>query len=278
MTSSPYAEVIGNPVAHSKSPLIHRFWLDQLGLGGDYKATRVGMDELQAYFDARLADPAWRGCNITMPLKTAAHAIVVGGQPGGAPGLNGVNLAVPRNGKLHGSATDLVGILLPLAMSEVEAPTASVTKQAVVLGAGGVLMPTIQALVNRKYRRIHVVARSPVRVEAARMVLPYVDIVHVPWGEALPSSELLVNATPLGMHGRDDNPYDASSVTTDGLVFEMIYHPVETGLVVDARRRGLRVIDGLQMLLHQAAPSFEAFFGVPPPRERDPELRKLLVA
>lgn len=259
--SLPFAEVIGDPVNHSKSPLIHRFWLEKLGLEGDYRATRVTEAQLPAYLQERRKDPAWRGCNVTMPLKLAAADLLkVGGS---------VNLVARDGEELIGLNTDVIGIIDPL--SAFEAPRQS----AVVLGSGGVLSSVVQALNRLGYRELTIVARNEDKVRS--LLGPGSgDWRFLQWGMPLPACDLLVNATPLGMAGQPALPFHAASVEDGGVLFEMIYNPLITPLLADGKRRGLRCIDGLQMLVAQAAPSFERLFGVSPPRQHDAELRELL--
>lgn len=276
----PYAEVIGDPIGHSKSPLIHNFWLRKLGIEAEYRATRVSAEDLRDFLEQRRGDPAWRGCNVTMPHKLEVLRIVSGGVMSPDLAIQGANLIFPGKPRLRAANTDLTGIVVPLMKCEQERPDRGRHKRVVVLGAGGVLFSLFQALrimQGDRYSSTVIVARNPVRVEAARILMPLVDIRHLPWGEELPECDLLVNATPLGMSGFDRNPYDAACLAErDGILFEMIYHPSETVLVADARRRGLRIVDGLDMLLNQAGPSFNSLFGVPPPPEHDAELRALL--
>ena len=281
MTSAqPYAEVIGDPIAHSKSPLIHGFWLDKLGIDARYDATRVTAAELPGFLEQRRADPAWRGCNVTMPLKIAAAALL--DEHRSPDRVNEpVNLLIKEKGRLIGTNTDVHGVLEPLRMAARPLPGSSwpasdAPRSAVVLGSGGVLLSVTRVLKSLGYRPVTVVARSE---EKLRELLDQEggQLRFVPWGAPLPACDLLVNATPLGMAGQGPLSYDAASVRPDGLVFEMSYDPLVTSLVADARARGLRWIDGLQMLVAQAAPSFERLFGQPAPREHDAELRELLL-
>ena len=290
MTSDvPYAEVIGDPVDHSKSPLIHGFWLKKLGLEGQYRATRVTADQLPTYLTSRRADPAWRGCNVTMPLKLEVASLVDRHRSPERPG-DPVNLVVRDGDGLLGTNTDVHGILEPvralLQARERQAAspwfqerssTSGEPLSAVVLGSGGVLQSATRALRSLGYYPLTVVARSEAKVRRL-LGSDHERFATLPWGRPIPSCDLLVNATPLGMEGHGMMPYDASPVRERGAVFEMIYAPLETSLLADARRRQLRVIDGLQMLVAQAAPSFEQLFGAPPPRKYDAELRELLTA
>lgn len=277
MTSEiPYAEVIGDPVAHSLSPAIHRFWLEKLGLEGDYRATRVTPDQLGDYFALRRKDACWRGCNITMPLKLAALAHVHKAQdPTFSP--EPVNVAVPRDDLTIGFNTDVFGVMEPLSALGFEpSPTVHEARTAVVLGAGGALYPVVWTLLSLGFANIFLVARDPEKVQAYLGSRSGTTISHRWWGHPLPKCNLLVNATPLGMKEFDALPYDTSSVEPGGVVFDLVYDPLETALLRDARQRDLWTVDGLQMLVAQAAPSFAKFFGRSPPRQFDGELRALL--
>ncbi|GAA3998700.1 shikimate dehydrogenase [Sphingomonas humi] len=276
----PYAEVIGDPIGHSKSPLIHKFWLEKLGLEGEYRATKVTPDELGGYFASRRDDPLWRGCNITMPLKLAALAHVAKPQDPSFP-VEPVNLAVPLNGRVIGLNTDIHGVMEPLAPlltneGMLRPSSAPASRNAVVLGAGGALYPVVWSLLSLGYKAITLVARDRAKVATYLGQRNSVTIRYLAWGDPLPPSDLLVNATPLGMTGYPDLPYDASSIAGDGVVFELVYRPLETTLLRDARQRRLQIVDGLQMLVGQAAPSFARFFGKAAPRDFDSELRALL--
>ncbi len=279
---TPYAEVIGDPIGHSKSPLIHNFWLQKLGLAGDYRRTQVRPDELAAFLAQRREDSLWRGCNVTMPLKLAVTPLLDKHRDPAAS-TEPINLVVRENGCLHGTNTDVFGVLEPLRARKAQRlkfvgeQGMDEPRRAVVLGSGGVLHSAVRALKSLGYWPITVVARSEAKVRellgASGAQLPFLT-----WGSPLPSCYLLVNATPLGMAGHGPLPYDASSVVEGGIVFEMIYQPLVTPLVADARARGRDVVDGLEMLVAQASPSFERLFGAATPRQHDRELRALLTA
>lgn len=284
MTSSiPYAEVIGDPIAHSKSPLIHRFWLDKLRLTGDYRAVRVTGDQLAAYFETRRRDADWRGCNITMPHKLAAVAHVHKHHDPSFP-PEPVNAASVRSGRLEGFNFDIHGLMEPLLTLDggrrhpADQTGQGIPRTAVVLGSGAMLYSTAWVLMSLGYTPVLVAARNRVALTAFLAKADQRHVRPIPWGEPLPTCDLLINATPLGMAGRAPLPYDAGCVRENGIVLEMGYHPLKTPLLADARRRGLRIVDGLQILVSQAAPSFHLFFGAAAPRRFDRELRELLSA
>jgi shikimate dehydrogenase len=266
-----YAEVIGDPIAHSKSPLIHRFWLEALGLSGDYRATNVLPDGLAAFFEARAADPDWRGCNITLPHKEAALAHVT--DPGDVRGSIGAINTVIRgdNGALIGTNTDAAGFFAPLADTDLAGANA------VVVGSGGAARAILFALSRIGIGAVTLMARNPLK--GAGLLASFGlkgDVVD--FAAPLPPADLLVNTSPLGMKGQPPLTLDLSPLPDDAIVYDIVYAPLETGLLKAARTRDLATIDGLEMLIGQAAAAFELFFGAAPPRDRDEELRALLTA
>ncbi len=274
----PYAEVIGDPVAHSKSPAIHKYWLEQLGLEGDYRRCLVKGDELGAYFEARRRDEDWRGCNITMPHKIAALQHVQMHHDPSFP-VEAVNLALPgRDGQLEGVNADTAGFMEPLLA--LHAGRQGPNGTAIVIGGGGVLFSVIWSLSVCRYEEIWIVVRDPAK--AARIAEDYgggdLGIRTLSFDDALPAAGLLVNASPLGMTGFPAFPFGLSSLADDALVYDLVYEPLETALLRAARERGLRTIDGLSMLIPQAALSFARFFGANAPRTLDWQLRELLTS
>ena len=271
----PYAEVIGDPIAHSKSPLIHNFWLAKLGIDAEYRACHVRAEELADYFAQRREDSAWRGCNITMPHKIAALAYVHKHRDPSFP-VEPINIAWPRQARIEGFNSDTMGVFEPLRALLRDRPGPQ--GAAIVVGAGGVLYAAMIALSMHGFAPIHVVMRDAAKM--AQVAKDYRGVHGVPmlFSDPLPSANLLINATPLGMSGFPDFPLPLDNLEPEGIVFEAIYHPLETALLRDARARGLRTVDGLSMLVAQAAVGFHGFFGQPAPREHDTELRKLLTA
>ena len=264
----PYAEVIGDPIAHSKSPIIHKFWLEKLGLEGDYRRVLVKQGELAGYFENRRADPDWRGCNVTMPHKAAIAPFVDESDPS-APRIGAMNAVVWIEGTLTGINTDWIG--LNLALGEQSATDRDV----VLIGAGGAARAAMEELRMAKPRSLVVMNRDTNKASAllADFGVP---------GEVLPlgtppASDLLINASALGMAGYPPLEVDLSAMRAGGIVLDMVYHPLDTPLLQQARSRGLIAIDGLQMLIWQAAHAFLYFFKTSPPEPVDgPELRELL--
>ena len=265
-----YAEVIGDPIAHSKSPLIHGFWLRALGIDADYRATRVAPADLPAYFAARRADPAWRGCNVTVPHKLAALTQVEDRGDIRAT-IGAINLAMRADdGALIGANTDAGGFYAPIAGFDFT------DKPVVVIGAGGAARAVLFALAKMAVGPVTVLNRTPLK-GAALLSNFGLKGRALPLSAPVPPAALLVNASTLGMTGQPPLDLDLSPLPDDAVVYDLVYAPLETDLLAQANDRGLETVDGLEMLVAQAALAFELLFGVEPPRERDDELRDLLI-
>ena len=281
----PYAEVIGDPIAQSKSPAIHNYWLGKLGLEADYRAAHVMSEGLEEYFRSRRADGNWRGCNVTMPHKQAVMAHLDRIEDP-ARAIGAVNTIYPASDRLlAGSNTDADGFLEPLrdVLSE-----RHLFRMARILGTGGAARAIVTALADHGFTLV-LAGRSS---EKARTLLDElapggehhaIDLAHFadptdfPFDDREGCLDLLVNASPLGMAGQPPLAYDFSHTPPGTIVYDIVTHPLETPLLREARQRGLRTIDGLSMLIGQAAIAFEIFFGQSPPRtDGDRELRDLL--
>lgn len=261
--TSVYAEVIGDPIDHSLSPVIQNFWLKQLKIDADYRRHRVASGELDAYLRNRRADPAWKGCNVTMPLKLDAleaadeasdRAVTAGA----------ANLLVPKDGKLVAANTDIGAIAtLLVGLHEAGCPMNSV----VLFGNGGAARAALVACKLVGLSTIRIQARD--MAAATKLAVEFgLDIAPSPFTDPI-TSDGVINATPLGMAGMDCLNCDLSRMAPDGWVFDMITNPPETPLIAAAKARGLRVATGLEMLVEQAATSFELMFGQKPPRDQD---------
>lgn len=266
-----YAEVIGQPISHSKSPLIHNYWLRQLGLTGEYRATEVQPENLSSYFASRADDANWRGCNITIPHKIAALDHVT--DPGDVRSSIGAINTVFRDasGHLVATNTDVGGFYGPIA----DVPIAGET--AIVIGAGGAARAVLFALAQADVGEVIVVARNGLK---AAGLLAHFGLKGkvMDFDARLPEAALLVNASPLGMVGQGSLDIDLSPLPEHALVYDLVYAPIETPLLKAARARDLETVDGLEMLVGQAAIAFELFFGVAPPEAGEDELRALLLA
>jgi shikimate dehydrogenase len=273
-----YAEVIGDPIAHSKSPAIHRFWLEQLGLDGDYRSTRVASGDLRAYFQSRRSDPDWRGCNVTVPHKEAVLSML-GELTPMALAVGAVNTVFPHDDQLAGANTDVDGVVNALpSFGEGE------LRCACLIGSGGAARAAIAAF---KLCGVEEVLLNVRNIEKGERLLAELGmkgrVASVADGENFGRAQVIVNASTLGMTGQAPMPepvlQQIGAIEDPAtIVFDMVYAPLETELLRAARARGLRTVDGLQMLIGQAAVAFEAFFGAPAPREHDAELRALLTS
>lgn len=265
-----YAEVIGDPIAQSKSPLIHRFWLQKLGIVADYRAKQVASHDLADYFAERTSDPIWRGCNVTIPHKLAVLDFVE--DPGGVRRSIGAANTIFRNrkGDLQATNTDAAGFFGPISEFDwVDAPVA-------LIGAGGAARAILYALAQADVGEVTLLARSPLKATALLAHFGLKGRV-LPMDAALPPAALLINSSPLGMKGQPPLELDLSPLPDDALVYDIVYAPLETRLLRDARDRGLETVDGLEMLVGQAALAFEMFFGAQPPDDCEEELRALLL-
>jgi shikimate dehydrogenase len=270
-TDIPYADVIGDPIAQSKSPLIHKFWLERLAITADYRACHVTPSELPEYIEQRRADPLWRGCNVTLPHKIAMLDLVA--DPGGVREKIGAMNTIVRqeDGDLMGTNTDAAGFLAPIADTDWSG------KHAIIIGAGGAARAVIFALKQAGIGEITIVARSGLKATGLLMQASAKGSV-LPMDARLPEAVLLINASPLGMTGKPPLEVNLDSLPDGALVYDLVYAPLETGLLRTAKKRNLATVDGLDMLIGQAALAFELFFGATPPMEHDAELRNLLIA
>jgi shikimate dehydrogenase len=268
----PYAEVIGDPIAHSKSPLIHTFWLEKLGIGGEYRRTRVTKEQLESYLRSRRGEPEWRGCNVTMPLKTIAATMVDDLE---YPSLEAVNCIVKEGDRLIGRNTDAGGLDLAWPTVDTRVPVS-------IIGAGGAARAAFESLDVLAVYQFNLIAR---RADQARALLR----IHGDQGAWFPFEEAgsglsgvagVVNATPLGMAGFPPMPEvvleGLRGVRRGGFALDMVYNPIRTSFLERAEREGLEVIDGLTVLIGQASFAFYHFFGEAAPRLHDRELRELL--
>ncbi|MDR6293687.1 shikimate dehydrogenase [Inquilinus ginsengisoli] len=257
------AGVIGWPVGHSRSPQLHGHWLARHGIDGAYVPLAVAPDRLEAALRG-LPALGFRGCNVTVPHKEAAMALVDELDPL-ARRIAAVNTIVVReDGSLFGTNTDGFGFLANL---QAGAPAWSAGQgPAVVIGAGGASRAIIVALTDAGAPEIRLANRTRARAEklAAELGGPITVIDWADRAAALDGAALLVNTTTEGMQGHAalDLPLDA--LPRAALVNDIVYVPLETPLLAAARARGHQVVDGIGMLLHQARPGFEAWFGVAP--------------
>lgn len=273
----PRAGVIGWPVAHSRSPRLHGFWLKQHGLVGRYDKLPVPPEDLAAFIADLPKEPGFRGVNVTIPHKIAVLPLMAQVDDA-ARRIGAVNTVVVQpDGSLHGSNTDAFGFIENL-KTDAPAGWKAANGPAVVLGAGGAARAVIVALLDAGVTELRLVNRSIEKAEAlaaefGKAILP------VAWDEraqALAGANLLVNTTSLGMAGQPPLEIALDDLPPAALVNDIVYSPLVTDLLASAGARGNPVVDGLGMLLHQGRPGFEAWFGVAP--AVTPELRDAVLA
>ena len=261
-TKAPAACLIGWPAAHSRSPLIHHYWLRTLGIEGGYVIEAVPPDEFQD-FVFRLSLHGFVGANVTIPHKERARAV------------GAANTLWYENGELCSTNTDIEGFIDNL---DACAPGWDAASDALVLGAGGSSRAVVFGLIERGIKRVHLANRTLERAHA--LADQFGASVHpVAWDaidDFLPRAKLLVNTTSLGMHGQPALEIDTGLLPPQAVVADLVYVPLATPLLAAARARGLKTADGLGMLLHQAVRGFELWFGQRP--RVTPELRALVEA
>jgi shikimate dehydrogenase len=272
--SLPFAEVIGDPIAQSKSPLIHKHWLQVLGIEGDYLRTRVEAASLRAFLTDRRADANWRGCNVTVPHKETI-VLHVDELDESAVAVGAVNCVVPQGGRLVGFNTDVDGIAAALDATELEGD------QAMLIGAGGAARAAVAYFAGRNVASITVLARDPKKAESLRQLAPRSAFQFLEMADDQAPSDpvAIINASPLGMVGYPHMSESLLSLIANrasgATVFDMVYNPLETPFLSVGRSAGGHAVDGLTMLIGQAAKAFELFFGQAPPTP-DERLRDLL--
>lgn len=273
------AFIVGHPIKHSRSPLIHGYWLKRYGLEGSYERIDVAPVDFRDFLRG-FAARGFTGGNVTIPHKEAAFA-GVDRRTDRAERLRAVNTLWLEEGLVWGDNTDVTGFIAHLDQS-LGTGWEKTVDSALVLGAGGAARAIVAGLQDRRLGRILVANRTlakaeeivrdlgqegPVRLEA----LPWEEI-----GAALAEARLIVNTTSLGMAGQPPLTLDLEKAPSGAIVSDIVYVPLKTPLLAAAEARGLRIVDGLGMLLHQAVPGFERWFGVTP--EVTAELRDLIVA
>lgn len=264
--------IIGHPVAHSRSPLIHGYWLAEHGLAGSYERVDVAPAEVPGFI-ARLRAGEFVGGNVTVPNKEVVLPLLDDAS-GTAQAMGAANTLWMDGGKLCGDNTDAYGFLAHL--DACVPGWAQRSGSALILGAGGAARAVIHGLAARGIGRILLVNRSQER--AVELAASFPGTVEAwPWQDVarlVAESDLIVNTTSLGMHGQPPLEIDLSALRPGTIVDDIVYVPLETPLLAQARRSGGIPVDGLGMLLHQAVPGFERWFGVRP--EVTAELRAKL--
>ena len=271
------AFVVGHPIAHSRSPLIHGHWLAEHGIDGRYERIDVAPEAFPGFL-AGLRANGFAGGNVTIPHKEAAFGLVESLTPR-AEKIGAVNtLFFDGSERLCGDNTDAPGFVAHLDQSLGLSWTERGAGTALVLGAGGAARAIIVGLLERGLSRIRVANRTPARAEAL-VALDPARVEAVAWHDlpdALARTGLLVNTTALGMIGHPPLDLDLLPLPEDAAVADIVYAPLETPFLAAARARGLPAVDGLGMLLHQAVPGFARWFRTTP--RVTPALRARIVA
>jgi shikimate dehydrogenase len=272
VTKPRAACLIGWPAAHSRSPLIHHYWLRTLGIEGGYNIEAVPPEGF-AEFVLHLSSHGFVGANVTIPHKERALALTT--PDARARAVGAANTLWYEGGELRSTNTDIEGFIDNL---DACAPEWDAGADALVLGAGGSSRAVVFGLIERGLKRIHLANRS---VERARALADQfgAQVLPVSWsaiGDLLPRMDLLVNATSLGMQSQPALEIDVGLLPSHAVVADLVYVPLETSLLASARGRGLNTADGLGMLLHQAVRGFELWFGQRP--QVTAELRALVEA
>lgn len=254
--------VIGHPIGHSKSPLIHNHWIEQYGLSGSYEAIDIPPADLATELP-RLVEQGYTGFNLTIPHKELALNLC-DEIDNMARAIGAVNTIAVRGGRVIGINTDAFGFIENIKQN---APDFDFTRgKAVVLGAGGAAKAAIYGLLQRGADDIVVLNRTKEKAEALTKMNP-ARITALDWGrrnDALAEANLLVNTTSLGMAGQPVLDINLFALPQTALVNDIVYSPLMTLLLEDAQARGNPVVTGIGMLLHQARPAFQKWFGILP--------------
>jgi shikimate dehydrogenase len=272
MSNARAACLIGWPAAHSRSPLIHHYWLRNWGLEGGYNIEAVPPEGF-AEFVLHLSTHGFVGANVTIPHKERALALSV--PDARARAVGAANTLWYEGGELRSTNTDIEGFINNL---DASAPGWDAATDALVLGAGGSARAVVFGLLERGIKRVYLANRT---VERARALADQFGaaVQPVAWqtiGDLMPRAGLLANTTSLGMHGQPALEVEVGLLPSQAVVADLVYVPLQTPLLAAAQARGLKTADGLGMLLHQAVRGFELWFGQRP--EVTSELRALVEA
>lgn len=272
MADAAHAFVIGHPIAHSRSPMIHGHWLATHGLAGDYRAIDVAPADLSEFLQ-RVRRGEFAGGNVTIPHKETVFE-AVSRRDAAAGAIGAVNTVWVEEGELVGGNTDAYGFAASL---DAGAPQWRQAETALVLGAGGAARAVLHALREAGIGKVTVANRSAARAGELALAFPGVKPAGLDQTPALlAKTDLLINTTSLGMKGQPPLDLDLDALPDHAIVTDIVYAPLVTPLLERAGARGLTTVDGLGMLLHQAVPGFERWFGVRP--AVTPDLHALIVA
>ncbi len=277
MTAPVKAAVIGHPIKHSKSPLIHNYWIKKYGLSGTYEAIDLSPENLESGLK-NLIDDGYTGFNFTVPHKESMLKLC-DDLDNTAEIIGAVNTVAVRGGKIFGMNTDSFGFLANIRQNHPDFEFD--LGPALVLGAGGAARAVISGLIGMRVPQIILTNRTRDKAEALAQDMGFgtEDMIRVvDWeglAEALDHTNLLINTTSLGMDGQPSLEMDLIALPSSALVNDIVYAPLYTDLLTAAKERGNPVVTGIGMLLHQARPAFKEWFGLMP--DIDEELQELIL-
>lgn len=266
--------VIGWPITHSRSPMIHGYWLRTHGIDGTYEKVAVKPEDANAFL-RDLAGNGYAGCNVTVPLKEIAFE-AADDRDASAVAVGAANTIWLDNGRIYAANTDTYGFMTHLATSVPDWQERD--RPVLILGAGGAARAIVYGFLQAGVGRVRVANRTKARAEALSSHFgPRIEVVD--WEQRSSAAEdagVIVNTSTIGMKGEGSLDMAFAAVDDRVVVADIVYVPLETEFLANARARGLRTVDGLGMLLHQAVPGFEKWFGIRPTVTAD--LRALIVA
>ncbi|MEO1207289.1 MAG: shikimate dehydrogenase [Pseudomonadota bacterium] len=274
--------VIGWPIEHSRSPIIHTHWLGRHGIDGRYDKVAVKPEaDALCHFLKTLRQNGYVGCNVTVPHKEAAFGLLDRADPS-AKAVSAANTIWMEGDLICGANTDTYGFMAHLTVTVPDWKSALVGKDqtALVLGAGGAARAIVYGLIEAGISQIVLCNRTLERAQTvARDFGQHATIKTADWSTRqaeVVRAGLIINTTTMGMNDNGDLGLDLSAAPNDCVVADIVYVPLETGLLSAAKASGLRTVDGLGMLLHQAVPGFEKWFGIRP--DVTDELRQIIIA
>lgn len=255
--------VIGNPAKHSLSPIIHNYWLNKYGIEGKYEIKEMKNENFAQFF-LQIEKEGYSGCNITIPYKEKAYELV-GVRKRESEFIGAVNTVWIEKGQLIGSNTDGYGFCENIEKSIQGFDFKG--KKAVVLGAGGAARAIISAILA-KGAEVTLLNRTIEKAEKLKndFTDKGIDTQKIlikdweQWEQILSLANILINTTSLGMSGQEELKLDLKNLPQEAIVTDIVYRPLMTKLLLEAQKRGNKIVDGLGMLLHQARPGFEIWF------------------
>lgn len=268
------AGVIGYPIAHSKSPLIHRYWMDKYNVSGHYTAIEIHTDNLKEEVQ-KLVNEGFTGFNVTVPHKQDIMTLC-DDVDDKARAIGAVNTIIIKDNKLHGTNTDSIGFIQNIKSSQPKFNFQD--KTALVLGAGGAARAIIYGLLGAGVKKIILTNRTAQKAENLAQELGS-QLECLAWDKRetlLSDVDLVVNTTSLGMTGKPELEMDISALHSDAIVCDIVYAPLMTDLLKQAKTQGNQLVTGIGMLLYQAQPAFEAWTNIRP--EVDADLEKLVLS